>query len=283
MRLSLMPVLMGSVIVRAGLARGRRDIVTGPASPDDLLQGCRVVEIRRKGKQMAIIAVPLLRGTGRARQDNSPRVLVVHLGMSGQLVYSAPGGPPARTDHVHAQWTIVPASAEHDAGALTFRDPRRFGGLWTLRGSSALDEHWRALGSDAAGPDLGGAIQRVLASRRAIKAALLDQRVVAGIGNIYADESLFDAGIAPQRRADSLTPRDLERLIGAISRVLRTAIDAGGSTIRDYLDAQGGAGTFQTQHKVYARAGLPCVRCGGVLLTAPIAQRTTVWCPRCQG
>lgn len=178
--------------------------------------------------------------------------------------------------HVHATWAF-------DSGAtLCFEDPRRFGLLRVFRSLGVLKEHWAALGPDAltiTSDDLGRALQK---TRRPIKAALLDQRLLAGVGNIYADESLFLARVNPQIPADRLSPKHAARLAEAIRRVLAQAVEAGGSTLRDYADADGRPGSYQQRHAVYGRAGLVCSACPSRLSTGLVGQRTTVWCPRCQ-
>jgi formamidopyrimidine-DNA glycosylase len=264
-RRTLAPVLRGRTVERATLHRA--DICTtssgGPCRAADLLRGLPVERLERRGKQLAIVAA-----TGRS--------LLVHLGMSGSLRATPPGLKPARADHIHATWVL-------DSGwRVDFRDPRRFGGLWTFRDFAEIRKRWDALGSDGlrvTGRQLAGRCSR---SRRPIKAALLDQAVVAGVGNIYADEALFAARINPGTPAAALTVSQYTTLAAAIRRVLRAAIGAGGSTIRDYADAAGRSGRAQERHAVYGRSGLPCVRCGTLLHSARVAQRTTVHCPRCQ-
>lgn len=283
-RLTLLPRMVGATVERVALARGRRDIVTGPARPADLLQGCLIAELRRKGKQLAIIARP-----GDAKAQAS-RVLIVHLGMSGQLLHLAPGASPDEPTHVHATWHLADrATSTHERGPrrasgprLLFRDPRRFGGLWTLPTLSSLELHWRSLGPDALNDDIAPALAGVARSTRAIKAALLDQAVLAGVGNIYADESLHLAGVSPTRPCRTLREHEIAAIARAVPAILRRALDAGGSTLRDYRDASGAAGTAQTLHAVYGRGGQPCASCGTTLRTTQVAQRTTVWCPRCQ-
>lgn len=261
--------LVGRTVI--GVRLRRRDIVEGDARNAALLQGARIVEVRRLGKQLAIVG-------------DDGRVLGVHLGMTGQLLWVAHGRRASRTDHVHAEWRLGgdgPGSTP--GGRALFRDPRRFGGLWTFESVEALHERrWRLLGPDAAavgGEDLRRALG---ASARAVKAGLLDQRAVAGIGNIYADEALFAAGVHPLRRCDSLTAAEWDRLALEVRRVLGEAIEAGGSTLRDYRDATGEAGSFQTRHVVYGRAGEPCTVCGRTLERLSVAQRTTVACRGCQ-
>ena len=241
----------------------RRDIVTGSWRKRALLEGGVVARVARHGKNLAIVV-----------EDG--RALGVHLGMTGQLLCVASGVRSVRTDHVHAEWRLGDLR-------MLFRDPRRFGGLETFESEGAmLERSWASLGPDAAtvtGEDLRHALG---GSRRAIKAGLLDQRAVAGIGNIYADESLFAAGIHPLRVCASLSAPEWDRLGREVRRVLQEAIEAGGSTLRDYRDATGGEGWFQTRHLVYGRAGQPCPRCGRrtgrTLERLTIAQRTTVSC-----
>lgn len=302
-RRCLAGVLPGTVVTRVALARGRRDIVTGPARKPDLLQGCVIDRLDRRGKQLAIIAVPPPATPARtsadlARRDaptprSAPgfpadhepaasRVLIVQLGMSGQLFRVPPGARLERTDHVHARWDLATPRGE-PAGRLIFRDPRRFGGLRTLPSVEHLARAWDAeLGPDAplvTASHLRGVLG---ASRRNIKAGLLDQSAVAGLGNIYVDESLWLARIAPSSLCLALTPHDWDALTAAIHRVLAGAIDARGSTLRDYRDGAGQRGGAQLLHQVYGRAGLPCPRCGVALVSAVLGQRTTVWCPACQ-
>jgi len=126
---------------------------------------------------------------------------------------------------------------------------------------------------------LGSALAQ---TKRSIKSALLDQAVLAGVGNIYADEALHMAGIHPARRADGLRADEIANLAQSIAGVLAAAIAAGGSTLRDYADANGRPGSYQTAHAVYGRAGQPCLTCGTLLASRLLAQRTTVWCPHCQ-
>lgn len=263
-RRSLRP-LIGRRIVSARLRRV--DICTtadgGRARPADLLVGATIVELSRLGKRLAIIA-------------RDGRTIVIHLGMSGQLRLLATGEARVRESHVHAEWQT------DEGSVMYFRDPRRFGGLWTLPDRDALDEHWSDLGPDALRirwEDLAAAAGR---SRRAIKAALLDQAVLAGVGNIYADEALFLAGIRPTRLASRLKPQEWQQLAAAVRTTLKDAIRARGSTLRDYRDAAGNSGRAQLRHAVYGRAGEACTVCGNTLRRITLAQRTTVFCTDCQ-
>lgn len=253
-----------------GVRVARRDVITGDNRRRDLLDGALVVRLERRGKQLAIIA-------------DDGRCLCVHLGMSGQLIGVGPRRRLPRTDHVHIQWRLREHDGARPAGRLIFRDPRRFGGVRTYPSFAALRrQRWAELGPDAATVDnaaLGSALRR---TTRAVKAALLDQSVVAGLGNIYVDEALHMAGIRPERPADRLTEEEIDRLGEQVRALLGRAIEAGGSTLRDYVDSAGRSGWFQLQHAVYGRGGEPCRRCERTLTTALIAQRTTVWCKGCQ-
>jgi len=270
----------------------RRDATPSRVTGADLLVGTAIERIDRLGKRLAIIGANGL-------------VLDVHLGMTGMVcVVPARGALP---DHAHVVWMIAAREANdaphpgedadpppqggreaarinNEAARMVFRDPRRFGGVWTCGSIDDLRaRRWGELGPDALEIDAADLAERVRGSRRAIKAALLDQSVIAGVGNIYADEALFDAGIHPEAPADGLTRAHLARLAEAIREVLERSIDAGGSTIRDFANPEGAAGSYQDHHAVYGRGGKPCVRCRASLVSTTVAQRTTTFCPRCQG
>ena len=272
LRRSLEPVLLGSVVLRVSLTRP--DIVRCSSSrtrrPEQgvrrrrLLMGERIERLQRHGKELAIVS----RGGAS---------ICIHLGMSGQLWHCPPGERLRRRDHVHCVWHLG------ERGRLVFRDPRRFGGLWCY---ASLDDlravRWSRLGPDALRIDTRTLRQVLAGTRRSIKATLLDQGVVAGIGNIYADEILFAAGIHPQSVASLLPPDRYRRLANEIRRVLAAAVRRGGSTIRDYVDGNGAAGSYALRHRVYGRAGQPCTVCGQLLHGITEAQRATVLCPGCQ-
>jgi formamidopyrimidine-DNA glycosylase len=276
-RLSLLPHLVNARIARAVLHRADicesfeatpEGVARKTTRTEDLLAGDTVRELRRLGKQLAII--------GR-----SGRVVCVHLGMSGQLLWKKPGDE-VRGGHVHAEWRLDNRQGR-ELGRLLFRDPRRFGGIWTFSSVQSLEQaRWSQLGPDALHVSAEQLRRGLEGSRRAVKAALLDQGIVAGVGNIYADEALFLSGIRPTRLASRLKPPESTRLAGAIREVLQRSIETGGSTLRDYVDADGKRGTAQDTHAVYGRGGQACIRCGRKLRQAKVAQRTTVWCAHCQ-
>lgn len=277
-RRGLEPVLVGRVIARA---EARRPDLRWPLPPNlaARLTGARVAALRRRSKYLL---ADLDRG----------ETLIVHLGMSGRLLVSRPAGPrQVLGEFVHDH----PAPEKHDhvvldieGGArVTLNDARRFGAM-DLWPTDALDGHRllagigpEPLGNRFDGPYLAGA----MAGRRTpLKALLLDQRVVAGLGNIYVAEALWRAGLSPLRIAGSVGSDEAEALVRAVRAVLEDAIAAGGSSLRDYRQADGELGYFQHAFAVYGRAGEPCTRpgCGGTIVRAVQSGRSSFHCPDCQ-
>lgn len=262
--------LVGQTVARVMVRRP--DVITGPGRPSDLLRGCKITAVERLGKQLALV------GQTTARQTNArERCVCVHLGMSGSLRIYRPNERLKQDTHTHVIWYLT------GGGRLTFRDPRRFGGLWTFCSVEALWTHrWFRLGEDALRITPRGLHKKLARTGRAIKAVLLDQAVLAGLGNIYVDEILFACGIHPLAPGRSVTMKDTARLVRQMRSILRRAVRAGGSTLRDYTGATGQPGGFQLEHKVYGRAGALCVRCRTRLSSMRIAGRTSVFCPKCQ-
>ncbi len=197
---------------------------------------------------------------------------IVHLGMTGRLLVTTPDGPVAA--HTHARLGLA------SGRELRFVDPRRFGRLeFRDLGRSA---GFRATGAEplTIGTEEFAALFR--GRRLTIKAALLNQRLLTGVGNIYADESLFQAGIRPGKRAGRLTRAELERLRLGLIKVLKHAIRLGGSSVSDYVDADGVRGFFQLEHCVYQRTGLPCRKCKTPIKRILVGGRGTHYCPHCQ-
>lgn len=233
--------------------------------PQDLvprLVGRRLVGFARRAK---FIVLMLDDGT----------TMLLHLGMSGRLLFDgAPAGP-----HEHLTFHF------DDGTILRFVDPRRFGML-DLWPTATLDQHkWlRHLGLEPLGNSFGGpALLARLAGRHvALKVAIMDQRHVVGVGNIYASESLYRAGLSPRRLAASVGPTRAGRLAAAIREVLLAAIDAGGSSLRDYVQSNGELGNFQRLFRVYDRATLPCPACSTPIRRIVQAGRATFYCGRCQ-
>ncbi len=218
------------------------------------MAGRKVRAVRRHGK---FIEIELAGG----------RSFVVHLGMTGKLLLD---GTPGK--HTHAILTL-------DRGTLLYDDSRQFG---RLELSDGLPERVRKLGPEPLDVPLEEFAGRVRARKTKMKALLLDQRFLRGIGNIYADEALFRAGIHPLAMAARLRRDRVGKLHAAIRQVLREAIAAGGSSISDYVDLDGRQGSFQVRHNVYQKTGEPCPRCGARIRRILVTQRGTHFCPRCQ-
>jgi formamidopyrimidine-DNA glycosylase len=264
----------GDRIVEVWFGSHREPFKSPAAEQARSLEGLAIVWVHRTGKH---IVLELERGNqGRkASQKNSARTAaqwIVHLGMTGRLLVTRPDAPVAA--HTHARLTM-------DSGReLRFVDPRRFGRL-EFRDLRAGD----GFGAPGAEPLTIGAEEFAALFRGrklAIKAALLNQSLLAGVGNIYADESLFRAGVRPRRRAGRLTKAELERLRLALRAVLHRAIRRGGSSVSDYVDAEGVKGFFQLEHRVYQRTGEPCAVCGTTIRRIVVGGRSTHYCPECQ-
>ena len=227
-----------------------------------ILRGRAVEAVDRRGKYL------LLRAGGGA--------LLWHLGMSGSLRVLAEPPPPGPHDHVD----LVLAGG----AALRFRDPRRFGSLHWTAGDPLRHRLLAGLGPEPLGADFDGdwLHARSRGRRAAVKAFLMDSRVVAGVGNIYASEALFEAGVAPSRPAGRISRERYQRLADAVRSVLARSIEAGGTTLRDFTEADGSPGYFARELRVYGRAGAPCVRCGEPVRARTLGQRSSFYCPRCQ-
>ena len=232
-----------------------------------------IIAVGRRGKYLIFeLTASMHRLPGDARPASSE--LIVHLGMTGSLrVHGAeiPADPYAR-----ARWTMS------DGETLEFRDVRRFGRIAVVEpGHYASLATLAALGPEPGDPILDSTFwQAMNASRRHVKTHLLSQRPIAGVGNIYADEALWLAGIHPARRR--VTKQQSATLLAALREVLSAGIERGGTTLRDYVDADGRAGTNQLHLRCYGRSGQPCVRCGTALSRSVIDARTSTWCPTCQ-
>lgn len=227
------------------------------------LAGARMMAFRRRGKYLLV-------------DFDRPGSLLVHLGMSGRLLV-VPAAVP-RLPHTHLVIGL------DDGRELRLVDPRRFGfASWLAPGDEERDPSLAVLGLEPLDTDLALPLPALLKPRRApIKALLLDQRIVAGIGNIYACEALWRAGIRPTRSARATSVLRLRRLAAAVTEVLADAVAAGGTTIRDYATPDGEFGWFAVQLAVYGRGGEPCWRCGELLFAKVVGQRMTYWCRRCQ-
>ncbi len=259
-RRGLEPRLKGKVLQKVEV-RNARLRWTIPLDINSRLAEKKLLGIKRRGKY-------LLFDFGKIFQ-------IVHLGMSGSLRFAAKDEPPAVHDHV--DWLF------EGGKVLRMRDPRRFGAVLI---TDNLDDHplLSHLGPEPLTDEFDGNYlhQASRGRKTSVKNLIMDSRVVVGVGNIYASESLFSGGIRPGRAAGRLTRAECEKLAASIKQTLENAIKAGGSSLRDYVATDGELGYFQLHTKVYDRAGLPCKVCGTPIKKMVVGQRSTYYCPICQ-
>ncbi|MDO5640201.1 MAG: bifunctional DNA-formamidopyrimidine glycosylase/DNA-(apurinic or apyrimidinic site) lyase [Neisseria sp.] len=237
--------------------------------PDDLaqtLQGQAVLECTRRAKYLLIRFA-----TG---------VLLIHLGMSGSLRIFTAGDEridaPDKHDHVDIVFT--------NGTVLRYHDPRRFGAVLWFAGPAEHHPLLAALGPEPLSSEFNAdyLYEKLHAQKRAVKLALMDNAVVVGVGNIYANESLFNARISPKRPANQISRRECALLAETVQTVLQRAIATGGSTLRDFVNSDGQSGYFQQEYNVYGRHNQPCPECGGLIHKENIGQRGTFYCSHCQ-
>jgi formamidopyrimidine-DNA glycosylase len=263
----------GDRIVHAWFAAHNRLFKTPAVTQVKGLEGRVLLAVHRTGKHIVCELAKTPKGNLNGTADLQPDAQwIVHLGMTGRLLVTTPDAAVAA--HTHARVQL------ESGKELRFVDPRRFGKL-DFRDLGSGDA-FNAAGSEPLliAQDEFAALFR--GRKLAIKAALLNQSLLSGVGNIYADESLFHAGIRPRRGAGRLTRAELERLRLALKAVLEHAIQLGGSSVSDYVDAEGMRGFFQLEHCVYLRTGQPCRRCNTPICRVIIAGRGTHFCPKCQ-
>jgi len=252
--------ISGDVIESVWLGSKPEPLKSPAAEIAVALQAKRISRVWRAGKHIVF-------DLESARDSAASSQWLVHLGMTGSLLVCAPGLELEK--HTHAVLQLA------SGRELRFVDPRRFGRLSVI-------ENFEAPGAEPlqiAFDDFGALFHR---RKTPIKSALLNQNLLSGVGNIYADEALFRARIRPRRRASSLTHDEFHRLHNALKRVLREAIRLGGSSVSDYVDADGEEGFFQLKHRVYGREGKPCRVCKTPIKRIVIAGRSSHYCPRCQ-
>ena len=275
---SLKPRVLGATILRVIL--NRKDIVT-PTGIDlpARLTGQTITRIDRRGKRIIFTLAAGAR-------------FYIHLGMSGRLGIHRSDEPTVKHTHLILHLIAEGGSPgpsrlgdqktqakRESLVELRFIDPRRFGGVWWLRQDQSPDLN---MGPEPLQTRPAQLAKRLVRTSRAIKNALLDQTVIAGLGNIYVDESLFTAAIHPLQLANRLTPDQIGRLSRAIKGTLRKALRHRGSTLRDYRDGDGLPGEFQSRHRVYDRAGKPCRTCRTPIERIVLGGRSTHFCPQCQ-
>jgi formamidopyrimidine-DNA glycosylase len=269
LRLSLPGRIVGEVRF------GKTDFVDNPGEIVERLPGLRVSDVKRRGKFIFIgLETSASSPPGAALAAPTPSCyLVIHLGMTGKLtvIHTGKSVPP----HTHVFFAL------DDGRELRYTDIRRFGRMLFLP-QSRLAEFTEPLGVEPLEISAEEFCQRVGSRRTRVKALLLDQGVLSGIGNIYADESLFRARLHPTRIAENLEKKQLVALHGAVRRVLQEAIRSRGSSISDYVDSEGNRGNFQLRHRVYQRDGKPCLRCKAIIRCIIVAGRSSHFCPRCQ-
>jgi len=260
-RRGLAPLVIGRR-VRGVVVRNRALRLPVPRELGRAIAGTTILGLTRRGKYLLF--------------DCGKGTLILHLGMSGRLWVVSGGAPPAAHDHFDLNLV--------DGTVVRLRDPRRFGLVLWQEGDPLGHPLLAGIGPEPFSADFGGAwLHRVTRNRSAaIKLVLMDSHVVAGIGNIYANEALFRAGIHPRTRANRVSRERCATLVGKIRETLEHAIGAGGSTLRDYVASDGRAGYFQNQFMVYDRAGEACHRCGTKIRGIRQGQRSTFYCPRCQ-
>lgn len=257
---TLRPVLIGRRLARVRLHR--QDILTPPDI--DLarkLENKGVTAIDRRGKRIVFTL------------DSGER-FYIHLGMSGRLDVQDHGAPLQKHTHL-----IIEIDSNKAGSELRFVDPRRFGGVWWLGHEESPDG---TMGPEPLTIRSAALAKRLSKTTRAIKNALMDQTVLAGLGNIYVDESLFASGIHPLTPANKLTEKQVAQLTKAIKATLRRALRHRGSTLRDYRAADGTPGAFQRLHRVYDRKGKPCAKCKRPIERIVLGGRSTHFCPYCQ-
>jgi formamidopyrimidine-DNA glycosylase len=276
-RRGLAPAMTGADITRVELRRADLRFPF-PERFAARLEGARVLDLARRGKYLVAAL-----STGES--------LIMHLGMTGRFTVEGPASSrpgdfyfaaPPDAAHDHVIFELNGAGAPR---RIIFNDPRRFG-FMDLAPTERLaaSPHFKDMGPEPLGPDFTpAALAAGLAGRAApLKAALLDQRLVAGLGNIYVCEALHRARLSPRRRAGSVGPAQAARLHEAVCAVLEEAISAGGSTLRDFAAADGAAGAFQGDFRVYDRAGAPCPDCGRPVQRIVQSGRSTFFCSACQ-
>jgi formamidopyrimidine-DNA glycosylase len=264
-RLGLLPIVTGKRIV-AVTVRDRRLRWPIPGDFERMLNGRAIRDISRRGKYLL----------WDCRAGRERGYLLTHLGMSGSLRILKTKEPPGRHDHVDLAIT--------GGTIIRYTDPRRFGAMLWIHGAAASHPLIDVLGPEPLEPQFNGEyLFRASRGRSvSVKEFIMNGHVVVGVGNIYASESLFRAGINPRRPAGRISARHYDALAAAIKFTLAAAIRAGGSSLRNYVQADGELGYFQVNAFVYDRAGLPCRRCDTPIKSLRQGQRSTFFCPTCQ-
>ncbi|PYU67736.1 MAG: hypothetical protein DMG49_17915 [Acidobacteria bacterium] len=263
--------IVGRRIISVSL--GKTDFIDDPAALEQHLPGRRIEAVERYGKFMLLRLSAVNGETRIAVNGDASSSLLVHLGMTGQIVPSRAGQP--REKHTHVCMLL------DDGRELRYTDARRFGRIAYLT-KALLAAELTKFGADPLEVSKEQFADRICGRRARIKSLLLDQRVLRGVGNIYADESLWKAKIHPARLGAMLSRKQANKLRLALQGILQKAIVLRGSSISDFLDAEGQPGEYQRHHRVYGREGKGCYRCKTPIRRAIVAGRSSYFCPRCQ-
>ncbi|MFN7960293.1 MAG: bifunctional DNA-formamidopyrimidine glycosylase/DNA-(apurinic or apyrimidinic site) lyase [Thermoanaerobaculia bacterium] len=264
LRRTLEPRLLGQRIESVEVRQVSLREPVAVVALEKAVAGRKILAVRRRSKYLLI-------------DLEGGQTLVIHLGMSGRLTV-VPAAEPLEP-HEHVSFRLGSASR------LRFRDPRRFGLVLALPTAELeRDRHFAELGVEPFSPEFSGEGLQAAAQRRRgpVKAFLMDASVVVGVGNIYASEALFQAGVHPLRSVARISRGRWQQLAEAVRQVLARAIEEGGTTLNDFADADGQSGYFQVSLAVYDREGKPCRRCGAAIRRVVLANRSTYYCPRCQ-
>jgi formamidopyrimidine-DNA glycosylase len=267
----LRQAILGRRIISVTL--GKTDFIDDPAALEEHLPGRRIEAVERYGKFMLLRLSAVSGETRVAPNGDAAASLLVHLGMTGQIAPSPAGQPLEKHTHV--------CLLLDDGRELRYTDARRFGRIAYLTEVS-LAEELTGFGADPLEVSKEEFAARICGRRARIKALLLDQSVLRGVGNIYADESLWKAKIHPARLGAKLSRKEAEKLRRALQEILQKAIVMRGSSISDFLDAEGEPGEYQRHHRAYGREGKPCYRCKTPVRRAIVAGRSSFFCPKCQ-
>ncbi len=245
----------------------KTNFIEDPSALEMQLPGRTVSGIRRHGKLLLVDFEP-------GAESEEPSALTIHLGMTGQIVVSVPEAPVPPHTHVFL--------ALDDGRELRYTDVRRFGKMRLVSAGAAVATRATTLGADSLAITESEFSELVRSRRSRIKALLLDQGALSGMGNIYTDEALWRSRIHPTRLGANLKPDEIARLYEEVQAVLNEAIQLKGSSVSDYVDTEGNRGEFQTRHRVYQRTGEPCFRCGTKIRRSIVAGRSSHFCPQCQ-
>src|SRR6202171_5719732 len=264
--------ILGRRIVSVTL--GKTDFIDDPVALEEHLPGRQIAAVERFGKFMLLrLSASPAAGSIPPNGEAAPAALLVHLGMTGQIAPSAAAQP--REKHTHVCLLL------DDGRELRYTDARRFGRIAYLT-KELIDEELSGFGADPLEVSKEEFANRICGRRARIKALLLDQSVLRGVGNIYADESLWKAKIHPARLGAKLSRNQAEILRRVLQDILQKAIVLRGSSISDFLDAEGEPGEYQRHHRAYGREGKNCHRCKTLIRRAIVAGRSSYFCPRCQ-